>query len=370
MKVGIFGGSFDPIHEEHIEYVAAAHTALGLDRVIVVPSFVAPHKQGGAVASGKERLAMCCLAFENFDFVEVSDYELAAGGTSYTYLTCRHFRAAFPDAELFFLVGADMLEDFFTWRNPEDILKNVTLAACGREGKIPAQLHARFVARFGQDFIEVPFTGAAVSSTDIRVALAFGKNPAHVPPRVLQYIDNRKIYRDERIMRALALEKPPRQEHSFRVAKLACRRARSLGIPEGQAMLAAGLHDCAKNLPLNSVLLAGFVPPEGVPEPVMHQYAGAYLAEHLIGVPDAQILDAIRFHASGREDMTPLGKLIYLADLLEEDRRFEGVEELRSLFWKDLDVCLCVALERQLAYLRSSGQSVYELTEKAYKWLK
>ena len=375
MKLGIFGGSFDPIHAEHREYVRAAKESLHLDRVVVVPSYIAPHKHGGAAADGINRLEMCKIAFRDDDFVEVSDYELTAGGTSYTYLTCRYFKELYPEAELYFLVGADMLENFFSWRNPDDILKHVTLAACGRGGDTPAALHEKFISRFGVDFVEVPFTGEAVSSTNIRVALAFQRKTeveslGALDPAVLLYINEGFLYQFPEQAQALDLEKPERRAHSYRVARMACKRARRLGIAEGKALLAAMLHDCAKNIPSDSPMIAPCDLPDGVPAPVVHQYTGAYLAEYMFGVADEEVLDAIRYHASGREDMTVLGKLIYLADLLEPSRNFPGVEALRTLFWNDLDACLLASFERQIVYLKGCGAPIYRLTERAYEWVK
>lgn len=373
MRIALFGGSFDPIHSEHIGIIEAARAQLALDRVIVIPSRLAPHKAEGAHASGEDRLKMCRIACRSLPYVEVSDFELQSGGTSYTYLTCRHFREQYPDAELFFLVGADMLENFFVWRNPEEIVRLVRIAACGREERLPAQLHTRFAERFGVDFEEVSFTGKAVSSTALRVALAFlGEVEAdtlnYIDGEVLKYIEQKGLYRFPEAA-ALALEKAERRAHSFRVALLACARARSLGVSEEKALIAAMLHDCGKYVPLSSPLLAGFTPPVGVPEPVLHQYTGAFLAENVFHVSDEEILDAIRFHTSGRADMTALEKLIFLADMLEWGRNFKGVEELRAYFFRDIDVCLYAALGAQLAYLNESGKPVYSLTQQAFDFL-
>ena len=231
-------------------------------------------------------------------------------------------------------------------------------------------MHEAFRARFHTDFLELPFMGERVSSQAVRLALAFSRPAPALSPAVVQYIEEKGLYRYPAIPAALALEKEERREHSFRVAEMAVARARSAGIPDEKALLAAALHDCGKYVPLSSPLLGGFSLPDFVPAPVVHQYTGAYLAEHEFHINDGEILDAIRYHASGREDMTPLGKLIYLADLLEESRAFAGVEELRALFWRDLDECLLAALEHQLAYLKSQKKPVYPLTERAYLWLK
>ncbi len=370
MNIALFGGSFDPVHSEHIRLVEAAQAALSLDKAFVIPSYVAPHKAYGAVASGQERLQMCRLAFQGHPYVEASGCEIEAQGTSYTYLTCRNFRARFPEANIYFLVGADMLENFFSWRMPENILSNVTLVACGRDGQKTEPLRARFLERFGVGFLSLPFEGSAVSSSRIRVDLAFGRTNDALPPAVAAYIADRGLYAVEAIPAALSLEKEERREHSYRVARMAVSRSRSAGVPERKALLAAALHDCGKYVLPGSPRLEGFSLPEGVPEPVVHQYTGAYLAEHLFGVTDEEVLDAIRYHASGRENMTTLGKLIYLADLVEEGRDFSGVEALRALFWRDLDECLLAALEHQLAHLKATGAPVYPLTEQAYSWLK
>ncbi len=369
MAIGIFGGSFDPVHPEHVRLVEAAANQLHLREVFVVPSYLAPHKRGGAHASAEDRLELCRIAFRRLPFVTVSDTEIAAQGTSFSYLTCRAFAERFPDEARYFLVGADMLEDFFTWKNPQQIVKDVTIAACGRGEEGTEALAPRFLQAFGVPFVRVEFTGGSLSSTEARVQLAFGREPA-LDGEVLAYIRRRGLYVCPQIPPALALEKPKRREHSYRVALMAARRAHGLGIPEEKAILAAGLHDCAKYVPADSPLLNGFVPPAGVPEPVLHQFTGAYLAEHAFGVRDGEVLDAIRYHTSGREDMTALEALVYLADLLEPGREFPGIGPLREAFWRDIWECLYRSLRDQVAYLRADGKPVYPLTERAYAWSK
>ena len=372
MRVGLFGGSFDPVHREHVRLVAAAIRALALDEIVIIPSFVAPHKRNGAVASAENRLEMAEIAFQGIKKAQISDHEIFRGDTSFTYLTAEYFAKAYAGAELYWLVGADMLEDFFSWKLPDRILSCVTLAACGR-GNLSCDLHERFRARFHRDFVSVPFCGEEVSSTRIRVAIAFGKKTEDLPEGVRRYIDDRGLYTHPAIAPALALEKQERREHSYRVALLAAECAPRYGISQKKAILASALHDCGKYVPLSSPLLCGFSLPDGVPAPVVHQYTGAYLAEHAFGVTDEEVLDAIRYHTSGREDMTPLGKLIFLADMLEEGREFPEVERLRAALKRDLDECLLLCFEHQNAYLeanQSKGCEIYSLTKKAYNWIK
>ncbi len=366
MKIAIFGGSFDPVHLEHVRLVSAAQNALGLDKVYVVPAYISPFKLGGAAVSGEDRLFMCKTAFRMLEFAEVSDTEISAGKVSYSYLTCRRFRETFPNDELYFLLGADALRTFPDWKHPEEILRCATLCVCGRGTESAETVAAQIEKKYGCSVISLPHAGKEVSSTNIRVQLFFGKQPIQIPQEVFEYVRERGLYTHPAVLPALALEKEERREHSFRVGLLAMEGAHRFGISPAKALLAAALHDCGKYVPLSSPMLKGFSMPEGVPAPVQHQFTGAYLAEYRFGVTDGEVLDAIRFHTSGRENMSPLGKLIFLADMLESERKFEGVELLRGAFMEDLDECFLLAMEHQIAYLRQSGKNIYPLTERAY----
>ncbi|MBQ8429855.1 MAG: nicotinate (nicotinamide) nucleotide adenylyltransferase [Clostridia bacterium] len=375
MRIAVFGGSFDPVHTEHVRLVEAAIKELGLDKLFVMPAFAPPHKLGKALSADKDRLEMCRLAFRGVKKAEVSDYEIAKGGTSYTYLTCQYFRAQYPGAEIFWIVGTDMLRDFPTWKNPDDILENVTLAVCGRaeeDNEWWKEEQPKFFARFGKKFRSFTYNGAAVSSTKIRVLVGAGMDlTPFVDKKVAECIQTKELYLIPNAKAALALENPKRQGHSLRVAELAASRAVKLGISEKQAIAAALFHDCAKNLSASSPYLRGFALPTewgDVPTEVAHQFAGAYVAETYFGVTDGDLLNAVRYHTSARPNMSELEKLIFLADMLEEERHYEGVDELRTLFWseKDLDKCLAEALYQTLLFLEKKGGEIYPLTKAAY----
>ncbi len=378
MRIGLFGGSFDPIHKEHENFVRAAIEGLCLDRVFVLPAYAPPHKPGKVLAPDEHRLALCRLAFSDVPRVTVSDYEIRQGGTSYTYLTCKHFKEEYPDAELFFLVGTDMLRDFPSWREPQSILENATLAVCGRCDEVGwwEKEQARFIEKFGKPFVRVDYNGADVSSTKIRVAAGAGMRLTQfVEEREEEYIYRNHLYEIENAKEALALERESRRAHSVRVAELAAARAVKLKIPEKKAIAAALFHDCGKNLAADSEYLQGFAPPDEwgrVPASVWHQFAGAYVAEHTFGVKDEDILNAVRYHTSGRPGMSPLEQLIFLADMLEEERSYEGVEGLRRLFWQGqgLDECLEQALFETLEFLKEKNAEIYPLTRQAYEYYK
>lgn len=381
MRIGIFGGSFNPVHIEHIRVAEAAIASLRLDTLFVMPAYAPPHKQGKEIADDSVRLEACRIAFQEVEKAVVCDYEIRKKGTSYTYLTCRHFRALYPQAEIFWLLGTDMLRDFPTWKETQSILNDVTLAVCARnekEGWARTEF-CTFREKFGREFEIVGYNGGDISSTKIRVLAGADEDIApFVGEKVAAYIREKALYRIPAAKEALALQKPARAAHSIRVAVAAATRAADLGVPESKAVCAALLHDCGKNVDTDSPLLKGFslLPEWGdVPPQVLHQFTGAYIAERALGVRDSEILDAIRFHTSGKEDMTALGKLIFLADLVEEGRSYEGVETLRGLFYEKkkgadgLDTCLLRALKETLEYLKKQGGEIYPLTVKAYQYM-
>ena len=374
MNIGIFGGSFDPPHLEHVRLAAAAVGSLNLDKLFVVPAHTPPHKKDKVLSSDENRLEMCRIAFNDCPRTEVSDCEIRQGGTSYTYLTCRRFRELYPAAKLFWLVGTDMLRDFPTWRNPEEILSLASLAVCARAEK-PGWTEKElkdFTARFQTDFAIIRYDGKDVSSTEVRVLAAAGEDVISlVGAKTAEYIRKNRLYEIPHAREALLLEKPSRRAHSIRVALFAAEYAAKFGISEKQAVTAALFHDCAKNLPPDSPYLSGFLPPPDVPGPLLHQYAGAYVAEKFFEVTDGEVLDAIRYHTSGRADMTSLEKLVFLSDMLESGRQFDGVEKLRKIFREEgLDPCMRQALKDTLSYLEKSGGEIYPLTREAYEFLK
>lgn len=371
MKIAIFGGAFNPVHREHVNLARAAIKELALDKIIIMPSAISPHKNGIPVVDFRRRLEMCRLAFSCVKEAEVSDYELTRGGVSYTYLTSSYFRTLYPNDELYFLIGADMLESFPTWKNPQEILRNLTLAACARETTDSFMAYKDNVEKtFGTRVESISYVGDAVSSTRIRTLAALGEDfSEYVDERVCQYIKDNGLYALPRLWEAKALMSEKRWKHTVGVAIICARNASRVNITEEQAITMAALHDVAKYLDSDSPYLKGFVCPQGVPPAVVHQYAGAFVAEHGFGVTDKTILNAIACHTSGKRNMSGADKLLFLADVLEESREFEGVDELRELFKADLDGCLKEQLKRQIEYLEQSGAKIYKLTLDAYEYI-
>lgn len=371
MKIAIYGGAFNPVHKEHVNIALAAKSELGLDKVIIVPSNKSLHKLSTLTVRAKDRVEMCRHAFEKYEGFEVSDCEIKRGGITFSYVTCRRFKKLYPDAQIYFIMGADMLKSFHSWKEPEEILKCVTPAVCARENSAELTKYIKsYSARFKKDIVSFKYVGKNISSTRIRTLAALGEDIAEfVPSEVKNTIHLRNLYAMPEVWGVKKLLTEERWQHTVRVALFAAKNASYANVYEYDAILAAALHDCAKYLGESSKELYGFNYPAGVPAPVMHQYTGAYVAEHTFKITDKYVLNAIRYHTSGRENMGNLEKLIFLADLLEEGRDFDGVEDLRKIFYRDIDKCLLAALDRQLKYLKTQKKPVYGLTERAYEYI-
>ena len=161
-------------------------------------------------------------------------------------------------------------------------------------------------------------------------------------------------------------EKPKRVEHTLGVMLMAKEIAAHEGVSQSKALLAALLHDCGKYLSPEDY--PGCEMPDGTPEPVIHQYLGAYIAEKVLGVEDEEIIDAIRYHTTGKPDMTLLGKIIFTADMIERGRNYDGVENLRQATKENFENGFKAALCRSLEFVTESGRPVCGLTKEAYDY--
>lgn len=196
MRTGIYGGSFNPVHNGHIHLADSAAKELGLDRIFLLPSGISPHRSSLEYASGDDRLEMLRLACVGHEKLVPCDFELKNQRKSYTVYTVREFRRRFPEDELFLLVGSDMLLSFDNWYRFDEILQHVKLAALSRENGDREKLEekAEKLRKFGEIFI----CGAPpqeVSSTEIRKKIKKNENiSCYLPENVVQYIKRNNLY--------------------------------------------------------------------------------------------------------------------------------------------------------------------------------
>jgi nicotinate-nucleotide adenylyltransferase len=195
MRVGIFGGTFDPIHLAHLILAEQCREQLGLDEVWFVPAGEPPHKLAVPRTSGQHRRAMVEFAIAGHANFRLSDIELQRGGPTYTVDSLRALRQTFPEHAWWFLMGADSLRDFPTWRQPADIVSMSRIAVVNR-GDMAELDTAAFVARFGDRLDVVPMPAVHLSASDIRRRVAEGRSIRFLVPRAVEvYIQQQGLYR-------------------------------------------------------------------------------------------------------------------------------------------------------------------------------
>lgn len=191
-KVGIFGGTFDPIHAGHLITAQEVRTKCGLEKVIFVPSADPPHKERRPLTRAGDRLRMVSLAIEGDPRFEVSSMELERPGKSYTVDTLRQMRESFgPEVELCFIIGADNVPEMRTWKEPERIFDLTEVIVATRPGFEPQRMDAPFAERM----TFVPTLEIALSSTEIRRRVKRGRPIRYwVPKEVERYIAEKRLY--------------------------------------------------------------------------------------------------------------------------------------------------------------------------------
>ena len=190
MKIGLFGGTFNPVHTGHVKLVENFKEKLGLDKVLVIPTAQPPHKEAKELVSAEDRINMCKMAFGSL--AEVSDIEISRGGKSYTVLTLEELKKIYKDDELYFLVGSDMLLSFKRWYRWEDILSMCTLCATDRNNEESCK---EADPDFFKKIIFCDFEKTVVSSSEVREKLERKEDVTHlIPEKVLNYIKEKGLY--------------------------------------------------------------------------------------------------------------------------------------------------------------------------------
>ena len=355
-----FGGTFDPPHIGHKEMLLAARKAYPDAGIVVMPTFLPPHKQTFYAASAADRLNMCKIAFGDVKNVAISDYEIKKQGKSYSFETLAYLKNEYPDKEILFLMGTDMMKSFGSWKNPQEILRLSTPLLCYRKGDgEAADITAKnFEKEFSVKPFVLPFDGVEASSTDIKIRYMLSIPVTTADDKILGYIKENGLYNgDEKFKFIRENLKPARIEHTAGVIEYALDHAAYYKLDKNKVLTAALLHDCAKYKRPEDY--KDFTMPKGVPEPVVHQYLGAYIAEKVLGVRDKDVLEAIRCHTSGKAGMSDLDKLIFTSDMLEKSRTFDGVEDLRKIAEEDFEQGFRAALKRSYEFVVRSGKPVY-----------
>ena len=380
-RIGIYGGTFNPPHVGHIRAAEYAISALRLDRLMLIPACISPHKTlPESSPTPQQRLEMLRLAASPTD-IEVSDIELNRGGVSYTYETVAWLKEAHPEDELVLLMGTDMFLSFDSWRHPEKIMEKAALGVFyrGEKGEKESIIQQKSCLE-GQGasvyLIENPVT--EISSTELRRLITFRCAEDLLPPGVGEYIqanglyakDCRNLSEEQLEQVVVSLLKPNRVAHVLGCRDTAVSLAKRWGADENSAARAGLLHDITKALTTSQQLTLcekygiildkfSYANPK-----TLHALTGSAVAERIFG-EKADVVAAIASHTTGKGNMNTLEKVIYVADYMEPNRDFPGVEELRSLAYTDLDKALKLGLTMTVNLLKEQGREISPESQQA-----
>lgn len=392
MKIGIYGGTFDPPHMGHMLAAKWAKELLKLDKLILVPDKLPPHKAlDDCSASPEDRLEMTrlmALAIEPTGSVTVSDCELRRSGKSYTADTVAQFAKEFPEDELWVVMGSDMFLTFDRWHKPEAICALAGICGFTRapgEDTAPLKRQAeRLQKTYGAKTAVLMLPeDVDVSSTQVRDLLEQGKQEALAPllwSPVYGYILRHGLYglqvdlkhlTDEQLRAvSYSMMLPKRIPHVQGTEEEAVKLAQQWGADVENARRAAILHDCTKYYTVDEHMALcqkydiPLDPIEKGAEKLFHAKTGAALACHIFGEPK-EVQTAIFYHTTGKGNMTTLEKILYLADYMEPHRDFPGVEKLRALAYVDLDKAVALGCEMSIQEMEEKGRPVHPNTQAA-----
>ena len=359
MRIGIFGGSFNPPHLGHRRLADEMMEAAALDKMLIIPAGIPPHKNTDELISTEHRFEMCKLAFNDDKYI-ISDIEFHRQGKSYTVDTVAEIRKIYPDDELFLIIGSDMLLSFHRWYRHEDILKEVALCVATRENEILTDellKYANETLKLSENEIIISQIAPFVcSSTAIRSEIRQGQNVSdYVDTDVSDYIIRKGIYTDEytswrKLLKGRLLEK--RYIHSLNVADSARALAKKYGADEEKAYFAGLVHDIMKNASDDEQLQimgkGGIIltRTEKENKKLWHAMAGECYLRTEIGITDKDILNAVRYHTTGRAGMSILEKVVYIADYISAERDYSDADVMRELSWNEgLDEAALYALK-------------------------
>ncbi len=379
-RLGIMGGTFDPIHAGHLLCAEDARQACELDAVLFVPTGVPNFKQDHNITPADIRLNMCHLACDSNPYFDVSDIEIAREGITYTIDTLELLRDHYPkNVDLFFIVGSDSYLTLPQWKESAHIVELVSFIVVERPGYSLDEANTNLLARFaerGYNNIDITVNSIVapaldISSSDLRDLIASGSSFRYlIPDTVAAYIRENRLYGygqntdapdsrsranklpldqqdalsdefyDARAAEVVTRVSAKRAKHIAGVAEAAAMLARTYGVDERKAHLAGLLHDWDKGLDNEGIRsrvaelgLVDVVDPwivEYMPQVLHGPTAAAALKRDFPNIPD-DVIQAIDRHTTAARDMSDLDKIIYVADAIEESRQYGRIDELREL---------------------------------------
>lgn len=355
-KIGLFGGSFDPIHKGHIDIASEALKQLDLDEIQLIPTQNNPWKDD-TMTSIENRLEMMNIALKNTQKIVVNTIEIdmKSHEKNYTINTLKLLVKQNPDVQYYYIMGMDQANLFHKWKDAKKISELVQLVAFQRGGY---EQKEKNIQKY--HFILLKNKPICASSSEIR-----NGHIEMLDPQVLKYITQNGLYL-EGIVSIKMKEK--RWKHTCSVAKLASEIAKANGLNEKQAYIAGMFHDVAKEMDYDQALtLMQNHFPQYVNKPVAiwHQWLSSYITEHEYLVDDPIILKAIEDHTTASIDISPIGKCVYVADKLDPLRGYDSSTQI-AISKKDIHEGFKNALVDFYQFSKKKGREIDECFYEIY----
>lgn len=381
-RIGILGGSFNPPHIAHVVNAEFVGKKLNLDKVFLMPSAISPHQDKKETIASHHREKMVNLAIENNDLLAIETYEIERGGKNYTYDTIQALKKKYSGAQIYFIIGGDMVEYLPTWYKIDELVQMVQFVGIHRIG-YSLETH------YNVQLIEVP--SIDISSSKIRQYIDNDEPIRYlIDDKVLAYIQEHNLYQSESDLVNIDFEalkeivksqmSYKRFEHVLRVEQKAIELAKQYRVNVLACRLAALLHDLCKEwtmaqyeavvnqfnldkdlLNWGSEILHGIVAKYVVPEMFFEK------KNDELNSLEQQIVDAIACHTVGSKQMSDVAKVLFVADYIEDGRSFDGVDTARELAKKSLTKAIQFKLEHTIQFLKEKQVPIYPVTEAVYQ---
>lgn len=393
-RIGIMGGTFNPIHNVHLIMAEEARRQFGLKKVLFMPSKNPPHKKKKNIASDEHRTRMLEHAIRDHHAFVFSDMELKREGMTFTKDTIAALKQMYPKDKFYFIMGGDSLAAMEKWYEPAYIFKHCRILAANRDetdnGRIQ-KLITHYEKKYGAKVAEIQMPSISISSDMIRKKLTSGSSISdYVPACVERYIKSNQLYgytvplfekvpSENEIIDYLAANlKPKRFLHTLGVAATAANIAAVHDVDPKEAYLAGLLHDCAKYFTGSE--LVQICEQEGISlseternnTVLIHGKLGAHIARTRYHIENEEILSAICYHTTGRPEMGRLEKIIYVADYMEPGRVMKctphSLTDIRKMCYMDLDRALLMILECCVTHLKQTETPMDPLTLHTYHY--
>ncbi len=378
-KIGIMGGSFNPIHYGHLICGEYAKEKYALEKVIFMPTGLSPFKT--KTIDENHRYNMTELAIEdNKDFM-ISRIEIDREKPTYTIDTIKFLKDKYPDIELFFIAGMDILEELASWKDIDDIFNLCSFIIMKRYNHNIDIDNIPYIDKI--HFCDMPTMN--ISSTDIRNKIFVDEPIGYLlPNKVKTYIEENNLYKNnfyDKYQDKILMLKQNLTEKRFNHSMQVCKMAQKLALRHNEdiekAFLGGLLHDCCKCFGLDSIYDAcnkyNFIMDDTLqkqPE-LSHSFLGYFVAKDIYKIEDEDILNSIKYHTTGREAMSKLEKIIYISDYIEPTRAyFKGIDKARDLAYQDLDKAMEYILKSTIDFNKKKQRIIHYLSLEAYNYYK